>query len=32
MQSVDLIETYPYGENKHLVSEKQEVKFNNIIK
>ena len=30
MQSVDLIETYPYGTSKDLVSEKQEIKCNNI--
>ena len=32
MQSIDLIETYAYGTNKDLVSEKEDIKFNNIIK
>ena len=32
MQSIDLIETYPYGMSKVLVSEKEEIKCNNIIK
>ena len=32
MQSIDLIETYAYGTSKDLVSEKEEIKFNNIIK
>ena len=32
MQSPDLIETYSYGTSKDLVSEKEEVKCNNIIK
>ena len=32
MQSIDLIETYPYGTNKDLVSDKEEIKCNNIIK
>ena len=32
MQSIDLIETYAYGTNKDLVSEKEEIKCNNIIK
>ena len=32
MQSVDFIETYAYGTSKDLVSEKEEVKCNNIIK
>ena len=27
MQSIDLIETYAYGMNKDLVSEKQDIKF-----
>ena len=27
MQSIDLIETYAYGMNKDLVSEKQGIKF-----
>ena len=32
MQSIDSIETYTYGTNKDLVSEKEEIKCNNIIK
>ena len=32
MQSIDLIETYAYGMRKDLVSEKEEIKCNNIIK
>ena len=32
MQSIDSIETYAYGIIKDLVSEKEEVKCNNIIK
>ena len=32
MQSIDLIETYAYGTNKDLISEKEEIKCNNIIK
>ena len=32
MQSIDSIETYAYGTNKDLVSEKEETKCNNIIK
>ena len=32
MQSIDLIETYAYETNKDLVSEKEDIKFNNIIK
>ena len=32
MQSFDSIETYTYGMNKDLVSEKEEIKCNNIIK
>ena len=32
MQSIDLIETYAYGTSKDLVSEKKEIKYNNIIK
>ena len=32
MQSIDLIETYAYGTNKDLASEKQKIKCNNIIK
>ena len=32
MQSVHLAETYIYGTSKDLVSEKEEIKCNNIIK
>ena len=32
MQPLDSIETYAYGTNKDLVSEKGEIKCNNIIK
>ena len=32
MQSFDSIETYACGTSKDLVSEKQEIKCNNIIK
>ena len=32
MQSIDLIETYAYGTIKDSVSEKEEIKCNNIIK
>ena len=32
MQLVDSIETYAYGTSKDLVSEKEEIKCNNIIK
>ena len=32
MQSIDSIETYAYGMSKDLVSEKEEIKCNNIIK
>ena len=32
MQSIDLIETYAYGTTKDLVSDKEEIKCNNIIK
>ena len=32
MESIDLIETYVYGTNKNLVSEKEEIKCSNIIK
>ena len=32
MQSIDSIETYAYGTSKDLVSEKEEIQFNNIIK
>ena len=32
MQSIDSIETYPYGTSKDLVSEKEEIKCSNIIK
>ena len=30
MQFIDLIETYPYGTRKGLVSEKEEIKCNTI--
>ena len=32
MQSIDSIETYPYGTSKDLVSEIKLIKCNNIIK
>ena len=32
MQSIDSIETYAYGTRKDLVSDKEEIKCNNIIK
>ena len=32
MQSIDLIETYAYGMSKGLVSEKEGINYNNIIK
>ena len=32
MQSIDSKETYTYGTSKDLVSEKEEIKSNNIIK
>ena len=32
MQSIDSIETYAYGTSKDLVSDKEEIKCNNIIK
>ena len=32
MQSFDSIETYPYGTRKDLVSEKEKIQCNNIIK
>ena len=32
MQSIDSMETYPYGTSKDLVSEKEESKCNDIIK
>ena len=32
MECNDLIETYAYGTSKNLVSEKEEVKCDNIIK
>ena len=32
MQSIDSIETYAYGTSEFLVSEKEEIKCNNIIK
>ena len=32
MKLIDLIGTYAYGTRKDLVSEKEVIKFNNIIK
>ena len=32
MQSIDSIETYAYGTSKDLVSKKEGIKCNNIIK
>ena len=32
MQSIDLIETYPYGMSKDLICKKEKIKRNNIIK
>ena len=32
MQSIESIETYAYGTSKDLVSEKEEIKRNNITK
>ena len=32
MQSIDSVETYAYGTSKYLVSEKEEIECNNIIK
>ena len=32
MQSIDLIETYAYGTSIDLISEKEEIKCNNMIK
>ena len=32
MQSIDAIETYAYGRSKDLVSQKEEIKCNNIMK
>ena len=32
MQSIGSIETYVYGTSKDLVSEKEEIKYNNIIR
>ena len=32
MQSIDSIDTYAYGTSKDLVSEKEEIKCNNVIK
>ena len=29
MQSIDLIETYAYGTGKDVLSQKEEIKFNN---
>ena len=31
MQSIDSLETYAYGTSKDVVSEKEEIKCNNII-
>ena len=31
MRSIDLIKTYEYGTSKYLVSDKEEIKSNNII-
>ena len=32
MQSIDSIETYAYGTIKDLVSEREEIKCNNLVK
>ena len=32
MQSIDLIEAYAYGSSKDLVSDEEDIKYNNIIK
>ena len=32
MQSIDLIETYAHGTSKDLVSKKEEIKCNSIMK
>ena len=32
MHSIDLIETYAYGTSKDLVSKKEQIKCNNILK
>ena len=32
MQSIDSIESYEYGASKYLVSEKEEIRCDNIIK
>ena len=32
MQSIDFMETYAYGMSKDLISEKEEIKCNGIIK
>ena len=32
MQSIDLLDIYAYGTNKYLVSDKEEIKYNKIIK
>ena len=32
MQSIDSLETYAYGTSNDLVSDKEEIKCNNIIK
>ena len=32
MRSIDSIETYTYGTSKYILCEKEEIKYNNIIK
>ena len=32
MQSIDSIETYAYEMSKDLLSEKEDIKYNNVIK
>ena len=32
MQSIDSIKTYPYGRSKYQISEKEDIKCNNITK
>ena len=32
MQSIDLLDIYAYGTSKYLVSDKEEIKYNKIIK
>ena len=32
MQTIDMIEAYAYKTSNHLVSDKEEIKCNNIIK